>query len=179
MSSTKTIIAISGSTRSQSTNHNYIQAITELIGPGFTIQHSRDLITTLPHFNPDLDTDTPPEAVTRFRQQLRNADGILICTPEYAMGVPGTLKNAIDWTVSSCEFSNKPVALITASSLGEKAHRSLLETLTVIEARVTPATSLLISFAKPKINAQHQITDAATLTAVHDLLQAFKEMIAE
>jgi NAD(P)H-dependent FMN reductase len=179
MGNTKNIIAISGSTRSQSTNHNYIQAVTGLIGPGFTIHYNKDLITALPHFNPDLDTDTPPEAVTHFRQQLRNADGILICTPEYAMGVPGTLKNAIDWTVSSCEFSNKPVALITASSLGEKAHRSLLETLTVIEARITPATSLLISFAKPKINDRHQITDAATLNAVQNVLQAFKEMLTE
>lgn len=177
MSTPKTILAISGSTRSQSTNHNYIEAVAALLTPGITLTHNKDLITALPHFNPDLDTETPPPAVTSFRQQLRNASGILICTPEYAMGVPGTLKNALDWTVSSCEFSGKPVALITASSLGEKAHRSLLETLNVIEARITPATSLLIPFARTKINAQHQVTDVPTHEALLNLVQAFTAML--
>jgi len=177
MNNTKTILAISGSTRSTSTNHNFIKAIAAIIGPGYTITHNQELITSLPHFNPDLDTETPPPAVTRFRQQLRYAHGILICTPEYAMGVPGTLKNAIDWTVSSCEFSHKPVALITASTLGEKAHQSLIETLTVIEAHLTPATTLLIPNAKTKIDTHHQITDPTTHTAMLGLVKAFKAIL--
>lgn len=177
MRTAKTIVAITGSTRSQSVNHNYIQAIAAMLGPGITLVYDRDVIATLPHFNPDLDNDTPPEAVTAFRQQLRNVDGILICTPEYAMGVPGTLKNAIDWTVSSCEFSGKPVALITAASQGEKAHASLLETLRVIEARITPATSLLIPFAKAKINNQHQVTDTQTRDDLTAAINTFIDII--
>src|SRR5882672_3713644 len=129
----KKILAICGSTRKTSSNLNLINAIKDLAQANFELTIFERL-TEIPHFNPDLDNETPPDAITDFRKQLREADGILICTPEYAMGVPGTLKNAIDWTVSSCEFSHKPVALITASSLGENAHESLLKTLKIIES---------------------------------------------
>ncbi len=130
-------------------------------------------LSTMPHFNPDLDNDNPPAQVTAFRKKLSNADGILICTPEYAMGVPGTLKNAIDWTVSSMEFSHKPVALITASSVGQKGHQSLLETLKIIESNITEETQLLISFAKTKINHECEIIDEPSLQSIKKLINAF------
>jgi hypothetical protein len=110
-----------------------------------------DRLSDIPHFNPDLDTEIPPPAVADFRNQIKKAEGILICTPEYAMGVPGTLKNAIDWTVSTIEFSHKPVTLITASSSGQKGHQSLLDTLKVIECDIPESSQLLISFVKTKI----------------------------
>src|SRR6185437_12057031 len=135
MTNKKRVIAISGSTRKESTNLSYIHAIAELASTAFEILIFNGL-SDIPHFNPDLDNENPPKPVADFRRQLSEADGILICTPEYAMGVPGTLKNAIDWTVSSCEFSHKPVALITASSVGEKGHLSLLETLRIIESDI-------------------------------------------
>lgn len=172
----KNILAISGSTRAQSSNLNYIKAIAELSKEEFAITIF-DQLAEIPHFNPDLDTDNPPRSVAYFRNLLRQADGVLICTPEYAMGVPGTLKNAIDWTVSSCEFSHKPVALITASSLGEKGHASLLETLHVIEAAVTDETQLVISFAKTKISNDADITDKETLLKVQQLLAAFAALL--
>src|SRR5690348_2511875 len=99
----KKIIAICGSTRKTSSNLNLINAIIDLTRNKFEISIFEGL-DNIPHFNPDLDNENPPESVKNFRKQLKGADGILICTPEYAMGVPGTLKNAIDWTVSSCEF---------------------------------------------------------------------------
>ena len=134
-------------------------------------------LAAIPHFNPDLDNETPPAEVTTFRRQLKEADGILICTPEYAMGVPGTLKNAIDWTVSSMEFSKKPVALITASLSGEKGHASLLGTLQVIESQITDDTQLIIPFVKTKINDSSTITDAETSKKVMHLIQSFAELI--
>ena len=146
----KKVLAISGSTRLHSTNLNYIKAISELAADVFSVELFEGLLH-IPPFNPDDDTDNPPAVITHFRNQLRNADGILICTPEYAMGVPGSLKNAIDWTVSSMEFSQKPVALVTASLSGLKGHAALLETLQVIEARITNSTGLVISFAKTKM----------------------------
>jgi NAD(P)H-dependent FMN reductase len=171
----KKVLAISGSTRKFSVNASLIKAIAMLAGADIDMELFNGL-SELPHFNPDLDTDEPPNEVTTFRRLLREADGVLICTPEYAMGVVGSLKNALDWTVSSCEFSKKPVALITASTSGEKAHAALMETLKVIEANVEN-TQLLISFAKTKINAENTITDAKTLNAVHQLIEAFvKEM---
>jgi NAD(P)H-dependent FMN reductase len=121
MSATKKILAISGSTRKSSTNLNLINAIIALSPAGMDYKIYKGL-AELPHFNPDIDTDTPPKSVIEFRQLLLEADGILICTPEYAMGLPGSLKNALDWVVSSCGFRKKQVAVITASSMGEKAH---------------------------------------------------------
>lgn len=172
----KKVLAISGSTRASSTNLHLINAIANLATGKFTVATFEGL-TEIPHFNPDLDTENPPQAVADFRNTLRAYDGILICTPEYAMGVPGTLKNAIDWTVSSMEFSHKPVALITASSMGQKGHRSLLETLHIIEAKMTDETQLVIPFAKTKINADFRITDEKTLHEALILIDAFDSLL--
>ena len=176
MSGRKKILAISGSTRERSINLNLIKAIEELSADQFEIKIFNGL-SGIPHFNPDLDTDNPPEAVRGFRMRLAEAEGILICTPEYAMGVPGTLKNAIDWTVSSCEFSHKPVALITASSVGQKGHLSLLETLRIIESDIPDDSQLLISFVKTKVNSEGKITDPETEAKVKKLIASFVETI--
>lgn len=172
----KKIIAICGSTRASSTNLHLIKAISNIVVDKLDVEVFQGL-TEIPHYNPDLDNDYPPLQVTAFRAKLKASDGILICTPEYAMGVPGTLKNAIDWTVSSMEFSRKPVALITASSMGQKGHQSLLETLKVIEAAMTAETQLLISFAKTKISSDNTMTDEKTLSVVKSLIDAFYELI--
>jgi NAD(P)H-dependent FMN reductase len=173
MPATKNLLAINGSTRAASTNLNLLHAIQEMAAGQFVIT-IYDGLMQLPHFNPDDDVEPANEQVAAFRSQLREADGILICTPEYAMGVPGTLKNAIDWTVSSCEFSHKPTALITASSVGAKGHASLLETLKIIEAVIADDTQLLIPHAKTKISAAGKITDASAAAAVQQLLYALE-----
>jgi chromate reductase, NAD(P)H dehydrogenase (quinone) len=166
----KNLFAICGSTKSTSTNLSLLKAIAGLMVEEWNVIIYTD-IDKIPHFNPDLDNEFPPQAVAGFRHLLKAADGILICTPEYAMGVPGSLKNAIDWTVSSCEFSHKPTALITASSQGQKGHASLLETLSIIEAGISNETQLLISFIKTKVK-NDTIVDAATLQQVKDVMQA-------
>lgn len=169
------ILAICGSTRSSSSNLSLIKAIANLSHQVFELK-IYDGLATLPHFNPDLDIEDVHPAVAAFRRQVAQSQGVLICTPEYAMGVPGTLKNALDWTVSSMEFSKKPTALITASLSGEKAHSSLLETLEVIEAIVTSETQLLISFVKTKINERAEITDPITLNGIQKLLTSFERI---
>jgi len=176
MTNRKKILAISGSTRQNSTNLNLIKAIVELFAEELDVKIFEGL-SDIPHFNPDLDNDTPPGKIVDFRRQLSEADGILICTPEYAMGVPGSLKNAIDWTVSSCEFSHKPVALITASSDGQKGHVSLLETLRVIESDIPEDSQLLISFVKTKVSSEGKITDRHTMEQVKKLMVSLTETI--
>jgi len=168
----KKILAISGSTRIDSTNSNYIKAIAGLYAHELEVSIYKGL-SGLPHFNPDDDQEAVAEAVAGLRKQLKAADGVLICTPEYAMGVPGSLKNAIDWTVSSCDFRHKPVALITAASVGEKAHASLLGTLRIIEANVSDDMQLLIPYARAKINTESVITDAETLENIKKVMRAF------
>ena len=170
----KKIFAICGSTRQNSINLELLKIIAALEKETIELQIFTQ-IDYLPHYNPDIDNPgKTPTFVSNFRNKLKEADGILICTPEYAMGVPGTLKNALDWTVSSMEFSQKPTALITASTSGEKGHQSLLETLKVIEARIDENTSLLISTPKTKIK-DGVIIDEETLqkvkSVIHNLLK--------
>lgn len=86
----------------------------------------------------------------------------------YAFGVPGTLKNALDWTVGSVAFSDKPVALITASSVGDKAHASQQQTFIALGTQMID--SLLISYVRMKLNEQGEIIVGATLQAVQSLV---------
>jgi chromate reductase, NAD(P)H dehydrogenase (quinone) len=172
----KTILAICGSTRKNSINLELLRIINDLFKEQIILKIFTQ-IADLPHFNPDLDNENPPVNISEFRDLLRNADAILICTPEYAMGVPGTLKNALDWTVSSMEFSHKPTALITASSLGEKGHPALMETLKVIESDIDESTQLLIAVPRTKIK-DGIITDAKTYEEVMNLMRNLIQKIA-
>lgn len=176
MSSKKNILLISGSTRAKSVNINLIHYLQNNYSDQLQFIIYKGL-SELPHFNVDLDTSTPPDTVTDLREQLKAADGVLICTPEYAMGLPGSLKNLLDWTVSSSDFSNKPVAVITAATSGEKAHESLLGTLRVIEANVNDEATLIISHAKGKVTDKAELTDPKTAAAVNDLMRAFIEQV--
>src|SRR5687768_1862826 len=112
------ILAIPGSLRDNSASNQLLKEIARMI-PASIAFEIYDGVGRLPHFN---DAREIPESVKGFRNKVKSADAILICTPEYAFGVPGSLKNALDWTVSSGEFVNKPVSLITASSHGESGH---------------------------------------------------------
>jgi chromate reductase len=172
MKKRKKVLAISGSTRLNSSNHNLIKAIASLYSEEIEVTIFES-ISELPYFNPDNDNENVAEQVKQFRQQINNADGILICTPEYAHGVPGTLKNAIDWTVSSGEFSRKPTVLITASTDGKFGHQALLETLRVIEAENVDELQLLIPFIKTKLSEDNKIKDEKMLEGIKKLMDAF------
>jgi NAD(P)H-dependent FMN reductase len=98
----------------------------------------------LPPFNPDLDGIGVPASVFRFRAALEACDAVLISSPEYAHGVSGVLKNALDWVVGSGELINKPVALINASARAIHAHASLTETLNTMSANVIADASVTV-----------------------------------
>jgi chromate reductase len=169
--SRKKVLAISGSTRENSTNHRLIKEISELSKEIFDVQLYKG-ISSLPHFNPDKNKENVAKEIADFREQLKGSDGVIICTPEYAHGVPGTLKNAIDWTVGTSDFSHKPTLLITASTDGKYGHHALLETLRVIEAENIDELQLLIPFASTKMNHEDKIID-------EDLLSEIKKLIAD
>ena len=89
------IVAISGSLRRVSSNSALIDAVARLAPEGVNVSIF-DRLAEIPPFNPDLDSDDPPEAVARFRARLQAADGVLISSPEYAHGVPGCSRTR--WT---------------------------------------------------------------------------------
>ena len=166
----KKILAIPGSVRASSSNHRLLRTIAEMTASELDVVIFSGL-AGLPHFDPGV--EDAPGPVVAFRQLLREADGVIICTPEYAHGVPGSLKNAIDWTVSSGEFSGKPTVLITASTDGRFGHQALLETLGVIEARDVERLSLLIPFVRAKVNAETGVIEEKTLAEVRRLMDSF------
>lgn len=138
------ILAISGSLRANSSNGAVLRAASELAPPNMRIEVWEG-IGTLPHFNPDLDDGGAPEVIHEFRRKLRDADGVIISTPEYAHGVPGSLKNALDWLVSDGTLVDKPVLIITtAPTFGEHAHAQLIETLRTMNWRVLDDASLML-----------------------------------
>jgi chromate reductase, NAD(P)H dehydrogenase (quinone) len=168
----KNIFAISGSLRAGSSNHNILKVLGNMM-PDYVNYAIYDGLSQIPAFDPGLDNDSPSDAVFSFRENLTNADGIIICTPEYAFGVPGALKNALDWTVSSASFSGKPTTLITASSSGENAHEAMIKILGAIDAKITPETTLLIQFVRSKMDQEGHIIDPDTLQKLKDVLDAF------
>lgn len=169
------ILAISGSLRAASSNTALLQAAARLAPPGMRIEILCGL-GELPHFNPDLDAEGQPgpPAVADLRARISAADGLVISTPEYAHGVPGSLKNALDWLVSHPDFAGKPVVVWNASGAGgDRAQASLLETLAVMSARVLVADSLLEPFLRRKLQPGAPISDedaarriAASLSAL-------------
>ncbi|WP_247387116.1 MULTISPECIES: NADPH-dependent FMN reductase [unclassified Bradyrhizobium] len=108
------IVAISGSLRTGSSNTAALRAAARLAPAGVAIVPFEG-IAGLPFFNPDLDRDNVPAPVDAMRRLIGSADGVLISSPEYARGVAGVLKNALDWLVGSHEFPDKPIALINTS----------------------------------------------------------------
>jgi chromate reductase len=170
------ILAIPGSLRAKSAHTAILKHLKTT-----TTEHDIlicDGIENIPNFNPEKDTDSPPATVQYLRDQLAAADGVLICTPEYAYGIPGALKNALDWTVSSGSFIDKPVAVITASGLGEHAHASLLLVLTALNAKIAEDGTILISWIRNKMNAENEITDVQTEQDVQNVLKALLATIA-
>jgi chromate reductase len=174
----KKIVAISGSLRSGSSNHAILRYLGSQV-PAEVDYHIYDGLADIPAFDPGLDTDTPPAAVASLRQSLTQADGIIICTPEYAFGVPGSLKNMLDWLVSSSTLVDKPVALITASLGGEHAHASLLLTLGALTANVIDGATLLIQFIRSKMDADGNVRDEQTVQNLQDVFTAFLNEVCQ
>jgi NAD(P)H-dependent FMN reductase len=163
------VLAISGSLQAKSSNGALLTAIAEMIGPRGDVRFSRAL-HVLPPFNPDLESHAPPREALDWGAELAAADAVVIATPEYAFGIPGALKNALDWVVGSGEFVHKRVALIGASPLATGANYALdaLErTIRVMTADIV--ASLSIPFVRVKIDATGAISDAALRTSLEDI----------
>jgi NAD(P)H-dependent FMN reductase len=139
-------LAISGSLRRVSSNTALLEAARVIAPAGVEIV-LHDGIGALPHFNPDINDDETPWSVAAFRAALAASDGVIFSTPEYAHGLPGVLKNALDWLVGSGELVEKPVALFNASPRSTYAVASLTEILTVMSARVIEGASVTVQLA--------------------------------
>jgi NAD(P)H-dependent FMN reductase len=173
----KKILAISGSLRTGSSNHAILRHLATLV-PADVEYTIYDGLEQIAPFDPGLNNDDPPVPVALLRQLLAHANGIVICTPEYAFGIPGQLKNMLDWMVSSSSFVDKPGCLITASSVGTHAHASLLLTLGALSANVVEGAALLIPFIRAKMDADGNVVDEETLKSLDRAFDVFIKAIS-
>ena len=170
------ILAISGSLRARSSNTSLLR-LAAAVAPDDVHVELYDGLASLPHFNPDDDLDVPPPAVLALRQRVGIADGLLFCSPEYAHGVPGSLKNALDWLVASVELPGKPVASLNASSMATYAQASLLETLTVMSTRIVREACVTIPVGRGDVDANGVITSPDFARATRQALDSFVRAI--
>jgi NAD(P)H-dependent FMN reductase len=176
MTEKKKIFAIIGSASSNSANQKIVETIASLSENDFTLTLFNEL-KTLPHFDPELAVANTPKSIVAFRNEIENADGILICTPEYIFSIPSGLKNAIEWCISTTVFSEKPMGLITASASGEKGHEELKLIMKTAQSKFTDETTLLIQGVKGKLDHQNKITDFETLEKLDNFITEFKKLV--
>jgi chromate reductase len=174
------VLAISGSLRRASINTAALEALARLAPEGVRVLVYRDL-AKLPPFNPDDDVeDRPkPEPVETLRSLLGASDALIIAAPEYAHGVPGVLKNALDWLVASETFAGKPVALINTSPRAFHAQASLRETLATMAARIAPEAFAELPLAAKPLTADQILSDPASARRLKDSIEALIRALQE
>ena len=132
------IVAISGSLRGSSVNSSALRAVAAWANQRGIDVRVDDHLGRLPLFDPDCERDVPAP-VTEFRQLLEGADAVLLAVPEYAFGIPGAFKNALDWTVGSGSLDGKHVAVLSVAhpGRGTDVRHALERVLAAVNAHVT------------------------------------------
>jgi NAD(P)H-dependent FMN reductase/ribosomal protein S18 acetylase RimI-like enzyme len=163
------VLGISGSLRQTSSNSALLYAARQ-VAPAEVQFSIFEGLGGLPPFNPDLGDGNVPTSVANYRHLLQDCHAVFVSSPEYAHGVPGVLKNALDWVVSSGELIDKPIALVNASSRATHAWRSLAETLTTMSARIVLDASVTIPLDGRSLNAEQIGNDSVLSSALRDAI---------
>lgn len=172
------LLAISGSLRARSSNTELLRAVVALAAPGEVVFFTG--LDALPHFNPDLDVEGVPlpAAAADLRAQVAAADGLLVSSPEYAHGVPGSLKNLFDWLVSDPELYEKPVGLLNASPSSKFAHPALEETLRTMSMTVVVRAVIDVPLDRRGLVAADMAADPRVASLLGDALAGMREAVA-
>jgi chromate reductase len=174
------ILGISGSLRKTSFSTAILRTLAQKAAPSISI----DVMTLeeIPFYNEDLDGSPGPAAVAKLKRSVAESDGVLIATPEYNHGIPGVLKNALDWAsrpaFQSC-FKGKPVSIISSSLAftgGVRAQYQLRETLIAMQAHLVMAPEVVIGGVHTKF-ADSEYSDEAGLSFIMQSLERLREEI--
>jgi chromate reductase, NAD(P)H dehydrogenase (quinone) len=160
------VLAFSGSLRKKSFNRALLDAAVELAPATMTIE--RFDLAPLPFYSADVEAEGDPEPVRRFKEAIRAADGLLIATPEYNFGIPGVLKNALDWASrrpGESPLSKKPVGVVGATSGlwgTARAQMMLRQVLLHNACRTMPGPEVLIARARERFDDDGRLVDEKT-----------------
>ena len=135
-----------------------------------------DGVGRLPHFNPDVEAGELPSEVAAFRAAVNAADALLVSAPEYARGIPGSFKNALDWLVGDTEFAGKPVAVWTASARAKAGPAALLLVLTTMSGAVVEAASVTVDLMSGGWTGARIAADAAKAGQLRAALATLAEV---
>lgn len=179
----KRIVGISGSLRKGSYNTALLHAAKDLMPKGVTLQILP--IEGIPLFNEDIEKIGAPSVVNFLKDQIATADGLLVSTPEYNNGIPGGLKNAIDWmsrpaTDQARVFHNKPFALMGASPgrFGTlNAQTAWLPLIRYLKLRPCFANSLFVSAAHEQFDKELQLSSAMVQNNLENFIKDFLAFI--
>lgn len=169
------LLALSGSLRRESYNTAVLNALIRL-APGYVKMHIGQ-IGELPLFNPDREGEAIA-TVDALKGALGKADGLIIASPEYAHGVSGVLKNALDWLVSGEEFVDRPIMLINTSPRASHAQQSLREILRTMSGDLIDDACLSIALLGSRLDCSGIITNPETSAVLRSGLARFCTEIA-
>ena len=170
------LLALSGSLRRDSYNTAALEALRE-IAPN-NIELVIGEIKDLPLFNPDLE-DSPIPALQELKSHLAEAAGLIIASPEYAHGISGPMKNALDWLVSGVEFPNKPIMLINTSPRASHALEALKEVLATMSGIIIESACLSVPLLSSKLNKDGILANGEISNTLRDGLMQFCNQIRE
>jgi len=171
------VLAISGSLRAASINSALLRACARLAPAGMRVQLYEGL-GALPPFNPDREP-APPREVQSLHAAVAAADVLLIASPEYAHGVSGTMKNALDWLVGFEPFYGKPVAVPNASPRAQHAHAALCETLRTMSARLVDGACIALPLLGAGLDEQGMVDSPAVSGRIRELLAALRDGVSQ
>jgi NAD(P)H-dependent FMN reductase len=173
------VLAVVGSLQARSSNGSIVQALAPMLGGGVDMRVTRAL-HVLPPFNSDFESENVPDAVIEWRAELAGSRAVIFATPEYAFGIAGALKNALDWVVGSGELVGKPVIVIGASTMGSGASyaiEALERTLRVMSADVLGTLS--VAHVRAKLDGNGRVTDATTSVALEEFASKIVDRLIE
>lgn len=167
------LLALSGSLRAASSNSVLLHAAARLAPEGVDVR-LYERMGELPHFNPELEIS---DLVAELKREVIEAEGVLFCTPEYVHGLPGSLKNLLDWLVSDGELWDKPVVILSARK-SEFAEPQLREVLRTLMARVCEEASVTVPFSTNKIGVEDVLARAELSEPIRVAVEVFASCVA-
>jgi len=168
-----TFLAVSGSLRAASSNSVLLRACAHL-APADVEVRLYERMGELPHFNPELEIS---QVVADLKREVKEADGVLFCTPEYVHALPGSFKNLLDHLVSDGELWDKPIAVLSARK-SEFAEPQLREILRTLMATICEEASVVIPFPTNKITVEEVLAKPELSETLRDSMRVFASFFA-
>lgn len=169
------LLALCGSLRRASLNAMLLRATQRLAAQNIHISLYPSL-GDLPLFNPDIE-HTESDAVIRLRDAILSSDGLIIASPEYARGVSGVMKNALDWMVGNESFINKPIMLLNASPRAHHALDAMRLTLRTMSANVIDEAHVAVQIMGTKLDEEGILNDAGIAQSLRKAIEVFGTVI--